>query len=176
MMPAPQWRASFLKMKSRSCASRSTPAPYDLRSRGSGVLATVFLLFDFPPHSLCARFWVCIRALMPRSGRCGEHGPLPRPESSLPTAGGRRFGPTVHWGTLAGVLDQGRVSWSESTASTVSGFPRVGATFWRRLPDIQLCDATLKLLRMHSKFLGRAAELTGLRPRHERACGRPPPF
>ena len=41
-----------------------------------------------------------IRALMPRFSRCGEHGPLPRPECSLPSAGGRRPGLAVHWGTL----------------------------------------------------------------------------
>ena len=52
----------------------------------------------------------------------------------------------VHWGTLAGVIDQGRISSSEKAGSAKPGFAILRAPFWWCLRDIHVCDATLKLL------------------------------
>ena len=62
------------------------------------------------------------------------------------SAGGRQPCPAVHWGTLAGVIDQGRISASEKAGSAKPGFAILRAPFWRCLRDIHVCDATLKLL------------------------------
>ena len=63
-----------------------------------------------------------------------------------PSAGGRQPCPAVHWGTLAGAIDQGRISASEKAGSAKPGFAILRAPFWRCLRDIHVCDATLKLL------------------------------
>src|SRR5260221_5002628 len=93
-----------------------------------------------------------------------------------PSAGGRQPCPAVHWGTLAGAIDQGRISASEKAGSAKPGFCDTQGAFLA-VPAGHPCVRRHPQVIVNAlEILSRDAQSTGLQAAYEGACGRPPQF